>query len=421
MFMNIRSRFPYRATVGIDWADQKHDVFVRFANGDSYRRKIDSRPETIQEWLLELRSACAEGKIAIALEQRRGALFYQLCTHLNWIDLYPINPHSLASFRLTFFSSRAKDDPVDSRLLEELVRTHPDRLRPYQPESTTERKLDQYCRHRRSLLYLATKTELKLISTLKQYFPLVVNLFAAVGMKSDIALNFLSRWPTLDELRRAKAQTVRSFFYAHNSRSQSLIEKRLQQIAQAHSVTDDLALIEPLVLTAKCLVAQLRQFNQAINEFDHKIRELFKSHPDHFLFESLPGAGEKLAPRLLSLFGSDRSRWPDAANIQKYSGIAPVIERSGKSLWVHRRLSRPKFICQTFHEFAQQSTRFSSWADQFYRRQREKGKSHHSAIRSLAFKWIRIVFACWKAKKPYDESFYVNALAKRISSSPSST
>jgi hypothetical protein len=63
-----------------------------------------------------------------ALEQRRGALFYQLCTHLNWIDLYPVNPHSLASFRLTFFSSRAKDDPIDSQLLEELVQTHSDRL-----------------------------------------------------------------------------------------------------------------------------------------------------------------------------------------------------------------------------------------------------------------------------------------------------
>jgi len=293
------------------------------------------------------------------------------------------------------------------------VRTHSDRLRPYQPESTTERKLDQYCRHRRSLLDLATKTELKLISTLKQYFPLAVNLFAAVGMKSDIALNFLSRWPTLDELQRAKTHTVRSFFYAHNSRSQTLIEKRLQQIADAHNVTDDFALIEPLVLTTKCLVGQLRQFNQVIKEFDHKIKELFKSHPDHFLFENLPGAGEQLAPRLLSLFGSDRSRWADATDIQKYSGIAPVIERSGKSVWVHRRLSRPIFICQTFHEFAQQSVQRSSWADQYYRRQRERGKSHHSAIRALAFKWIRIIYACWKANKPYDESFYVQALEKR--------
>jgi hypothetical protein len=242
---------------------------------------------------------------------------------------------------------------------------------------------------------------------------------AYVGSNA-LKVSFLSRWPTLNELQRAEAHTVRSFFYAHNSRSRSRIEKRLQQIGQAHEVTDDPALIEPMILTTKCLVAQLRQFNRAINGFDRKIKELFKSHPDHFLFEALPGAGEKLAPRLLVLFGSDRSRWPDATDIQKYSGVAPVIERSGKSVWVHRRLSWPIFVCQTFHEFAQQSTRFSPWADQFYRRQREKGKSHHSAIRSLAFKWIRIVFACWKANEPYDESLYVNALAKRTSS-PSST
>jgi len=293
--MENRPPFSYQATVGIDWADRKHDVFVRFANGSSYRRKIGSRPEAIQEWLFELRSACAEGKIAIALEQRRGALFYQLCTHLSWIDLYPINPHSLSSFRLTFFSSRAKDDPVDGQLLEELVRTHWDRLRPYQPAVTTERQLDLYCRQRRSLLDLATKIELRLISTLKQHFPVAVDLFEAIGMKSDIALNFLSRWPTLHELRRAKPHTVRSFFYAHNSRSQSLIERRLQQIDEAHEVTDDLALIEPMVLMTKCLVGQLRQFNQTINEFNQKIKEIFKSHPDHFLFESPSGSRRKVS------------------------------------------------------------------------------------------------------------------------------
>src|SRR5208283_3540854 len=116
-------------------------------------------------------------------------------------------------------------------------------------------------RHRRSLLHLATKTELKLISTLKQYFPLVVNLFAAVGMKSDIALNFLSRWPTLNELHRAKTHTVLSFFYRHNSRRQTLIEKRLQPTGEPHNITDDLALIEPLVLTSKRLVGQVRQAN----------------------------------------------------------------------------------------------------------------------------------------------------------------
>jgi hypothetical protein len=166
--MDIRPPFSYQATVGTGQTRNMTSSSVSrmvILTGE----KSTLGPRAIQEWLLELRSACAEGKIAIALEQRRGALFYQLCTHLNWIDLYPINPHSLSSFRLTFFSSRAKDDPIDGQLLEELVRTHCNRLRPYQPEATMERKLDQYCRNRRSLLDLATKTELKLISIQSSY------------------------------------------------------------------------------------------------------------------------------------------------------------------------------------------------------------------------------------------------------------
>jgi transposase len=411
MFMDIQA--SYQATVGIDWADQKHSVFVRFSDGDSYGQTIGSRPEAIQQWLLELKAECAEGKIAIALEQRRGPLFYQLCSHLEWIDLYPVNPQSLASFRQAFFSSRAKDDPVDSQLLEELVRTHGDRLRPYQAQPISERKLDQYCRLRRGLLDLATQTELKLISTVKQYFPLVLDLFGGVGLKADIVLSFLSRWPTLAELQKAQANTVRSFFYAHNSRSQSRIEERLRRIKEAQNVTDDLALIEPFVLTTKCLVGQLRYFRKVLREFDDQIEQLFQSHPDHLLFESFPGAGKQLGPRLLAVFGSDRARWAASMDIQKFSGIAPVIERSGKSVWVHRRLSRPKFICQTFHEFAQHSVLHSSWAEKFYRRQRQKGKSHHSAVRALAFKWIRILYACWKAKEPYDESRYLQVLQSK--------
>jgi hypothetical protein len=87
--------------------------------------------------------------------------------------------------------------------------------------------------------------------------------------------------------------------------------------------------------------------------------------------------------------------------------IAPVIERSGKSQWVHRRFGRPKFICETFHEFAFHSLLHCPWAREFYRAQRRKGKSSHSAIRSLAFKWIRIIYACWKTKRPYDQALFL--------------
>jgi hypothetical protein len=38
---------------------------------------------------------------------------------------------------------------------------------------------------------------------------------------------------------------------------------------------------------------------------------------------------------------------------------------------------------------------------------------HQAALRSLAFKWIRILYRCWIDWTPYDESRYLSALRKR--------
>ena len=139
-------------------------------------------------------------------------------------------------------------------------------------------------------------------------------------------------------------------------------------------------------------------------------------HSDSELFKSLPGAGNVFAPRLLVAFGSDRERYACAEDVIKYAGIAPVTQRSGQSTWVHWRYSCSKFLRQSFVEWTGESIKFSFWAHAFYQMQRDKGKSHHAAIRSLAFKWIRIIFRCWKNKTPYNESTYLMALKKRGSS-----
>ncbi|MFT6031009.1 MAG: hypothetical protein ACI8O8_002757 [Oleiphilaceae bacterium] len=102
-----------------------------------------------------------------------------------------------------------------------------------------------------------------------------------------------------------------------------------------------------------------------------------------------------------------------ASQMQKYAGIAPVIESSGKKTWTHWRYSCPTFLRQTFVEWAGFSTRYSFWAKAYYEQQKSKGKPHNSIIRSLAFKWIRIIFRCWKTSTPYDESKYLEALKRR--------
>jgi transposase len=120
-----------------------------------------------------------------------------------------------------------------------------------------------------------------------------------------------------------------------------------------------------------------------------------------------------LAARLLPALGSDRSRFADAEAVSCYSGIAPVTEQSGKlQRWVHVRWSCPKFLRQSWHEFAGSSIRFSVWAAAYYKHLRQK-MGHQAAVRSLAFKWQRIVWRMWQDRTPYDEARYLRSLQKR--------
>jgi Transposase IS116/IS110/IS902 family len=135
--------------------------------------------------------------------------------------------------------------------------------------------------------------------------------------------------------------------------------------------------------------------------------------PDCTLLQALPGAGPVFAPRLLVAFREPRDRDASATDLQQYAGIAPVTERSGNTCGVHWRLRCPKFLRQTFLEWAGESIRHAFWARAYYAQQRAKGKTHHAAIRALAFKWIRILYRCWQTQTPYDESTYLNALVRR--------
>jgi len=163
----------------------------------------------------------------------------------------------------------------------------------------------------------------------------------------------------------------------------------------------------------KVIVQLIRNLVKGIADLDEKIEEAAAAHPDFFIFESLPGAGAVIAPRLLAAFGSQRERYGNAGEVQSYSGIAPVTEKSGKKKWVHFRWACPKFLRQSFHEWAGHSIAYSVWARSYYQQQRSKGQDHHAAVRALAFKWIRIVFRCWKDGVAYDESKYLASLARR--------
>jgi transposase len=398
------------AFIGLDWADERHSVHLQTTEGTLEHVELEQKPAVLHEWVAQLQQRFAGGKIAVALEQRKGAVIHALLMYDCFV-LYPINPKALARYREAFATSGAKADPLDSALLLDLVVRHGDQLRAWVPDTVESRTLQALCEQRRKLVNQRVALTNRITSLLKQYFPQALEWVG--NLASVQACDFLVQWPTLATVQQARPSTVRRFYQDHNCRKKAVIDARLAAIASARPLTTDAAVIEPLSLSVQTYATQLRTLIAAVDTFDARIAGVFAAHADHDIFGSFPGAGDVCAPRLAAAFGTDRTRWDSAAELQAHSGIAPVTERSGKSLWVHHRLACPKFVKQTFHEFADQSIRFSKWARAYYDQQRARGNDHHAALRALAYKWIRILFRCWKERRPYDEDTYIDTLRRR--------
>ena len=408
----MNDRTDYAALIGLDWADQKHDVCLLVPGQAAPERlTLANTPEAIHDWLAQLRQRFGGRPVALALEKTRSGLVHTLMQY-DFVVLYPLNAAAVARYRQAFAPSRAKDDPVDAELLLDLLAKHREDFRPWTPDTATTRELAALGEARRQAVNLRTNLSNRLTAALKSYYRQALELIGE-DVYSPLALDFLTKWPSLPAVQRAKPETVRRFYSAHNSRRADVIEERLQLIAAATALTTDAAIVEPAMLTVQMLVEQLRALAVAIRRYETRQAALFAAHEDAPLFQSFPGAGAIFAPRLLAAFGSDRTRYDSARSIQQYSGIAPVTERSGNRCWVHWRWGCPKFLRQSFHEYANESIRHSLWARAFYENQRQLGKAHAAAIRSLAFKWQRIMWRCWQDRTPYNEVYYLTKLQQR--------
>ena len=130
---------PFDLIIGLDRSDKKADLcLINTRTLERLSLTIDTSPEALWEWLLQLRQEHPQARIGLCLEQPAGHLIAFLEAY-EWITLYPINPITLQKFRETFVTSRAKDDTQDAFYLAELLLCHADKLKPWAPEDSPTR------------------------------------------------------------------------------------------------------------------------------------------------------------------------------------------------------------------------------------------------------------------------------------------
>lgn len=394
--------------IGMDWADKQHAVCTYDPVSKSYSQNLlDHTPSALHEWAADLRQRFPGCPLWVCLEQSRGALVVALSC-MAGITCYPINPKSLARYRESRYPSRSKNDPKDARLLCDYLRHHQEQLRPLKRLDEQSARLSYLTEHRRKFVHERTRLLNRLRAELKVYYPHILVWFSDIH--STVLWQFLLKWPTLEKAKKARSKTILNFIYAHQVRRGKLIKELPQAIKQAAHLHEDEVLIETSALLVQGLCHQLLSLERTISKYDLLLKEATNAHPEAWLVQDLPCAGPQLKPRLLAAFGSDRSRYPSPEVLAQLAGIAPVCETSGNMQWTHFRWAASTFMRQTFHEFALHSLASSKWAKAYYCAAINRGKPHHVAVRALAFKWIRILHACWINRTPYDEAAHLKHL-----------
>jgi transposase len=401
----------FAALVGIDWGDQEHSVCLKEANNPRIEQwKLKHTPAELRRWLSALRERFEGQRVAVCIELTRGPIVSVLLQH-DFITIFPVNPQTLARYREAWAPSGAKDDPSDAKFALDVLINHRDKLKVLTPASAEMRALQRLVEDRRRLVAQRVRQTNRLTAALKEYFPQVLEWFEDKG--TLVFCRFLERWGTPEAARRARLSTVEIFFKEHNVRYAKTIEDRCAGMKTCEPLTADKGVVTPALLMVRSLLPQIVAAIEAIAEYDKHIMALEAKLPSHHVFRSFPGAADVFAPRLLAVFGEERSRFGSAAEVQRYCGVAPVTKRSGKQHVVHWRYLCAKFPRQTLVEWAGLTIPRSYWAEQYYRQCRERGAAHQAALRALAYKWVRILFRCWQSGELYDESRYLKALNKR--------
>lgn len=227
--------------------------------------------------------------------------------HLRANVCAKVNPSTLSGYREAFSPSGSKDDPTDAEYMAEIVSTHRDRLRAFQPDDEKTRRLQYLVEHRRKLVGERTRLSNRLTALLKGYFPQVLQWFPDV--RTRLVCDFLSRWPTLSAVKRAQRKMLDKFFRTHNSNCQETVERRLKSIKESLPLVTDQAVVKSSALLAGAYATKMKVILEAIKEFDQEIEQLCSKHQDYSLFASLPGAGTVYASRMLAAFGSHRGKF----------------------------------------------------------------------------------------------------------------
>ena len=402
--------------VGIDWSEEKHDVvFLNEAGAILGQLTMSHSPEGLRN-LEKTRQylGLSRDECLVAIETAHH-LIIDFLWEQGYAQVYVIPPSVLKSCRGRYGNSGARDDPGDGRLIADTLRTDRLRLRPWQPDSLLTRQM----KAKVSLIYYLTRQKVRQANRLRaillRYYPAALQVFS--GLEVQITLHFLQAYPTPQAAAGLSWLQFEAFALEHGYPQPQRLPRCFAQLQQPQpQATPDT--VRVYQQEAPLLAQMLGQTLQARAQSLRQLTALFEQHPDHFIFASLPGAGELLAPALLTKFGDDRQRFPAAAGLQALAGTCPVTDQSGKRKRVKFRVACDRQFRHFVRQWAYASLAQSVWANAYWQQVRPRCHSDSHAYRCLGNRWLAIAWHLWQTRQAYDEAYHLQQRALRSKPRP---
>jgi hypothetical protein len=389
---------PYFAA--LDWARAHHDVVVIDRLGQI--KEAVRFEHTAEGWQSFQRLAQRYPHLPVAVETSHGTVVEQLFA--AGVSVYPINPKAAERYRERQAPSGVKDDQLDAWSLADALRLDGHQWRALANSDPIVAELQLLCRDEIALIEQRTAFVNQLKQALYDYYPAALEAFD--DWLAPASWEFLVRFPTPARLQQAGRTRWARFLHAHRLWRPHTAEQRMAVFARATALSGSAPTVAAKSLLAISLVRLLQTVETQLVAYRERITALFARHPDHDLFGSLPGAGPKLAPRLLAEVGDDRTRFTDVQGLQCLAGTAPVTFKSGKLCYQKIRWACNDTLRATVHLWADLSRKKCAWAEAYYQAHREKGQSHACALRCLGQRWLKILWKMLQTHSVYDEALH---------------
>lgn len=390
----------------LDWAKDHHDVAVvdRFGTIVAEFRFA----HTAAGWTEFSEKMKPYAQVPIALETSSGPAVDQLLQR-GWA-VYPVNPKAAQRYRERKIPSGDKSDRPDAYTLADALRTDGHGWRRLKPQDEATATLRALCRDEITLIEQRTLLVNQLIAALQEYYPAALEVFE--DWSQPYAWALVTQFPTPTALQEAGKRSWEKFLHTHKLWRASTAPERLKLFAKANALPASPSVIAAKSLLASSLVRVLQTLQTQLEQYRKRINEAFSQHPDHHIFGSLPGAGEKLAPRLLGELGSIREIFPDADSLCCQAGVSPVRYQSGQINKARLRWACDMVLRHTVHLWADCSRKQSTWAQNYYQGKRQQGMSHAAALRCLGKRWLKVLWRMWQSKTSYETAQHEESATK---------